>query len=96
MPADNTFTVLSDVMFSIFVNGKATQWNNITNNNDEKWLTASNASQYGSQELTIHVPFVYLSNSYFEQYYDVNVAIYSNSYKMVKHWPIYAGLDLGD
>ena len=96
MPADNTFTVLSDVMFSIFVNCKATQWNNITNNNDEKWLTASNASQYGLQELTIHVPFVYLSNSYFEQYYDVNVAIYSNSYKMVKHWPIYADLDLGD
>ena len=96
MPADNTFTVLSDVMFSIFVNGKATQWNNITSSNDEKWLTASNASQYGSQEFTVHVPFTFISNSYFEQYYDMNIAIYSNSYKMVKHWPIYAGLDLGD
>ena len=96
MPADNTFTVLSDVMFSIFVNGKVTQWNNITNINDEKWLADSNVSQYSSQEFTVLVPFTFISNSHFEQYYDMNIAIYSNSYKMVKHWPIYAGLDLGD
>lgn len=96
LPANNYITVLTDVMFSMFVNGKVSQWNANTNNNDEKWLASSNVAQYNSQELTIYVPFVYLSNSYFEQYYDVNVAIYSNSYKMVKHWPIYAGLDLGD
>lgn len=96
MPANNTFTVLTDVMFSVFVNVKVTQWNDMTHTNDERWLTASNASQYGSQELTVHVPFAYVNRSAYEQYYDVNVAIYSNSYKMVKHWPIYAGLDLGD
>lgn len=98
MPAGYNFDTTYQSMFSIFVNGKMEQWRRTLNRNDEVLLSTNNTTTYTTNRFSIVVPVVgtFRDSEQQPQYYSVDVAIYSNSYKMVKHWPIYASLDLGD
>ena len=98
MPAGYNFDVANQSMFSIFVNGKMEQWRPLLGRNGETLLSTNNTTTYESSRFRIVVPIAqaFSDSVQLPQHYNINVAIYSNSYKMVKHWPIYAGLDLGD
>lgn len=98
MPTGYNFDTTYQSMFSIFVNGKMEQWRQTLDRNGEVLLSTNNTTTYESNKFRVVVPVVvsFSDSTQTPQYYSINVAIYSNSYKMVKHWPIYAGLDLGD